>query len=227
MNTNSLLTSGFQVGAVEQAAEYGFTYWRALAARFQMSSEAANGVLGSLVYKRVFSAYALFDNIKGFRLSRFACGQLNLPPSLARSRGEQAPIFRLARLIDCERRQVRPLESSGLTSRFPELADFIDLADRFVPGVNLEIAALHVDHGGSADRAIARVNALAVGMKHPVANRLVWSGRLGIRLLTASRGKAEAITKRFAQPASDPLARGVEIDVVEDLQHLLAGRIAK
>lgn len=227
MGTNRYLASEYQEGAVEQIAAHGWTYWRPLADRFRMSPAAANGVLGALTYKKLIAPFPLFEGTRGYRLTRFGCGVLEKPVSLARPRGEQSPVFRLARLVDCERRGVLPWQPEALAEAYPELAEFADLADRIVPGMDVELAVLHVDHGGSADRALARVNAIAARyLKSPRSNRLVLAGSLGVRVLTASRGKAEAIAKRILRAPADPLAR-LELDVVDDLQHLLAGRTGR
>ncbi len=225
MTPHDYLASPYQEAAVQQAVIHGFTYSRILAERCRLSPEAANGVLGALVFKKIFTPFPLWDRVNGFKLTRFACGVLDLSRTLCRLRGEQAYIFRTARLVDCERRQVRPFSRESLIEGYPALIDFTDAAERFVPGVDIELTALHVDHGGSADRAIARANAIASRyLKNTLCNRLVWAGRLGIRMLVPSRGKAEAIAQRFARAANDPLAR-IELDVVEDLQHLLVGRV--
>lgn len=224
MTAHDYIASQYQEIAVQQATVHGCTYARILSERCNISLAAANGVCGALVFKKIFAPFPLFDRVNGFRLTRFACGVLDLPRTISRNRGEQAHIFRLSRLVDCERRRVRPFTGDTLSGQYPELSEFTDTADRFVPGVGIEVTILHVDHGGSADRAIARANAIAGRfLKNPLCNRLVWNGRLGIRMLVPSRGKAEAVAQRFARAANDPLAR-IELDVIEDLQHLLAGR---
>lgn len=210
---------------MQQAATHGFTYWRALSIQFNMDRTAANGVLGALAYKRILSRFPLFGNINGFQLTPLACQLFDLRRLIARQRGEQAWIFRLARLVDCVQRRVDPFTPEGLNSLYPELADFADLADRFVPGDQIELTVLHVDHGGSADRIISKCNGIAARyLKNAAARQLVWRGQLGIRVLTASVGKAESISQRITRATNEPLAR-IEVDVVEDLIHLLAGRV--
>jgi len=225
MGNGNLLASPYQETAFGQAVWNGFTYARAVSFECRVSHPAANGILGALVYKKVLTSFPLYGNVGGFRLTRFACTAFGLPPSLAKPIGEQAPVFRLARLVDASRRGVRPFGPDDLVARYPELADFADLAGRFLPGVTVELAALYVDHGASADRVRGRVNHLAARyLRHAAAQRLVWSGRLGVRVLTATTPKAEAIARRFSRAEDEPLCRA-EIDVVDDLEHLLPARM--
>jgi hypothetical protein len=225
MAFDDLLSSPFQRAAIDQAATHGFTYWRPLAERFNISPAAANGVFGALKYKRLLGSFALFANTNGFRLTPFACRIFDIERAAARPRGEQAWLFRLARLVDCERRDIVPFTPKSLCEAYPELSDFQDMADRYVSGVRFELAVIYCDHGGSADRIVAKLNVIAARyLKHQQVRRLVWNGRLGVRVLTASVGKAEAITQRIERASQDPLIR-IEIDVVEDLVQLLAGRL--
>src|SRR4051812_44227300 len=145
MTNDYLLASPYQEAAFAQAAWNGFTYARAVSFECRVSHPAANGILGALVYKRILTSFPLYGNVCGFRPTRFACTAFGLPPSLAKPIGEQAPVFRLARLADATRRGVRPDAPDELVRRYPELADFSDLAGRFLPGVTVELAALYVD----------------------------------------------------------------------------------
>lgn len=225
MAAQDLLSSRFQEAAVQQAARHGFTYWRPLAERFHMDRNAANGVFGALCYKRILNSFPLFGNTNGFRLTPLACQLFDFRRMVARQRGEQAWIFRLARLVDCERRGVEPLTPEVMQTDYPELSEFLDMADRFVPGCRMDLTVLHVDHGGNADRIVAKTNAIASRfLKNAAARQLIWRGQLGIRVITASTGKAEAIEQRLARATNEPLAR-LEIDVVEDLVHLLARKV--
>jgi hypothetical protein len=225
MANDNLLASPFQEAAFGQAVWNGFTYARAVSFECRVSHAAANGVLGALVYKKILMPFPLYGNVSGFRPTRFACTAFDKPPSLAKPIGEQAPVFRLARLADATRRNVRPYEPDELVRCYPDLADFTDLASRFLPGVSVELTALYVDHGASADRVRGRINHLAARyLRHEAAQRLVWAGRLGVRVLTATVPKAEAIAKRLNRADDAPLCRA-EIDVVDDLEHLLPERM--
>lgn len=225
MTLKELLPSAYQQAAVDQIIWHDFTTQEAVSAFCNISPRAADGVFGALKYKRLVNNFLIHPTCNGYRFTSFACQLLNLKRSSSRPRGEQAWIFRLGRLMDCSRRQILPYSPDSLRDSYPELTDFLDQAGRYVPGVEIELTVLHVDHGGSADRIFSKVNEIASRyLKHSEARRLVWSGRLGVRILTASIGKAEAIMQRIARASSEPLCR-VEIDAVEALQPLFIGRV--
>jgi len=116
MTPHDYLASQYQEAAVQQAAIHGFTYSRMLSKRCRLSPEAANGVLGALVFKKIFTSFPLWDRVNGYKLTRFACDVLDMPRTLSRTRGEQSYIFRIARLVDSERRDVRQAVTSRTLS---------------------------------------------------------------------------------------------------------------
>ena len=220
MDTHKLLSSPYQEAVFRQAVDHPFTTRQAIKNELNVGNTVADGISGAMVYKRILAAFPIYGNVQGFRVTRYACTVLNLDVYLSRRQRQEPQLFALGKLMDCSIRHVRPNTAQSLIKNYPELTEFADMATRLIPGDQIELVHLYVPQGGP-ERVPARINQIAGRyLRNAGSNPLVCRGQLGIRILCASVGAAEAASRRFARATQEPLCR-LEIAVIHELQHLL------